>query len=294
MPQVGPLARVRWRPLTHGRADQPRLVDAAFAYEGAADEASFALGPALVGLLAVAIDPSGALLAGAALLAVFGTAFALDQSAVRTHAYALTHAHLGGAGRLLSAALVVLALAQLCIGVLFGATQTGATVLATAAGNPGAAGFVHATLGVGSAVAGLATAYLPARIGYERRALGAAVALVVLSTPLLLVGSLLTVTLAVLALGCAVAPYMIAVFTLGERVVPPARVGAAMTVLASATGVGYALGASVAGRVADATGSHTGAFAVTVTTTVVATVLLALSQHRLVSEKRGERELVPA
>jgi predicted MFS family arabinose efflux permease len=133
-------------------------------------------------------------------------------------------------------------------------------------------------------VAGLATAYLPARIGYERRALGAAVALVVLSTPLLLVGSLLTVTLAVLALGCAVAPYMIAVFTLGERVVPPARVGAAMTVLASATGVGYALGASVAGRVADAT----------VTTTVVATVLLALSQHRLVSEKRGERELVPA
>ena len=55
----------------------------------------------LVGLLAVAIDPSGALLAGAALLAVFGTAFALDQSAVRTHAYALTHAHLGGAGRLL-------------------------------------------------------------------------------------------------------------------------------------------------------------------------------------------------
>ena len=139
-----------------------------------------------------------------------------------------------------------------------------------------------------------ATAYLPARIGYERRALGAAVALVVLSAPLLLVGSLLTVTLAVLALGCAVAPYMIAVFTLGERVVPPARVGAAMTVLASATGVGYALGASVAGRVADATGSHTGAFAVTVTTTVVATVLLAVSQHRLVSEKRGERELVPA
>nr|WP_218843058.1 MFS transporter [Nocardioides marinus] len=290
MPQVGPLARVRWRPLTHGREDQPRLVDAAFAYEGAADEASFALGPALVGLLAVAIDPGGALLAAAGLLAVFGTAFALDHSAVRTHAYALTHAHLGGAERLLSAALVVLALAQLCIGVLFGATQTGATVLATAAGNPGAAGFVHATLGVGSAVAGLATAYLPARIGYERRALGAAVALLVLSTPLLLVGSLLTVTLAVLALGCAVAPYMIAVFTLGERVVPPTRVGAAMTVLASATGIGYALGASVAGRLADATGSHTGAFAVTVTTTVAATALLALSQRRLAAPAGPARE----
>ncbi|MCV5626643.1 hypothetical protein OFN31_34005, partial [Escherichia coli] len=70
MPQVGPLARVRWRPLTHGTGhEQRRLVDAAFAYEGAADEASFALGPALVGLVAVAISPSGALLVAAGLLA---------------------------------------------------------------------------------------------------------------------------------------------------------------------------------------------------------------------------------
>ena len=57
-----------------------------------------------------------------------------------------------------------------------------------------------------------------------------------------------------LFLGFAVAPYMIGVFSLGERVVPPARVGAAMTLLASATGIGYALGASVAGRLADRRG----------------------------------------
>ncbi|MET0822146.1 MAG: MFS transporter, partial [Aeromicrobium sp.] len=41
MPQVGPLARVRWRPITRDAGDQRRLVDAAFSYEGAADEASF-------------------------------------------------------------------------------------------------------------------------------------------------------------------------------------------------------------------------------------------------------------
>lgn len=277
MPQVGPLARVRWRPLTHGTGhEQRRLVDAAFAYEGAADEASFALGPALVGLVAVAISPSGALLVAAGLLAVFGSAFALDASARHTR-----HHGAAVAGRLLTGILLTLALAQLCIGVLFGATQTGATVLATAAGDPGAAGFVHATLGVGSAVAGLLTAYLPERIGHERRAFAAAVGLLVLSLPLLLVDSLLTVTLAVLLLGCAVAPYMIAVFSMGERVVPQSRVGAAMTVLASATGIGYALGASVAGRLADATGTHTAAFGVTVTTTVLAAVLMVVSQRRL-------------
>ena len=79
LPQIGPLARVRWRPLTAGTGTQQqrRLVDAAYSYEGAADEASFAVGPAVVGVAAVAISPSGGLVTAAVLLAVFGTAFAL-------------------------------------------------------------------------------------------------------------------------------------------------------------------------------------------------------------------------
>lgn len=277
MPQVGPLARVRWRPLTSGTGPQQRrLVDAAFSYEGAADEASFALGPALIGLAAVLVSPGGGLVLAAVLLAVFGSAFALDGSARLVP----RHDHAVHPGRLVSVVFVVLAAAQLLVGVLFGATQTGATVLATEAGQPGVAGLVHATLGVGSAVAGIATAYLPERVGHERRALVAALALAALSWPLLLVDSLLGATAVVLVLGCAVAPYMIAVFSLAERVVPRPRVGAAMTTLASATGIGYALGSSVAGRLADAHGS-TAAFSVTVATTLLATVLMATQQSRL-------------
>ena len=289
MPQVGPLARVRWRPMTEGTGPQQRrLVDAAFSYEGAADEASFALGPALIGLAAVLVSPSGGLVLAAALLAVFGSAFALDGSARLVP----RHDHAAHPGRLVSLVFVVLAAAQLLVGVLFGATQTGATVLATEAGQPGVAGLVHATLGVGSAVAGIATAYLPERIGHERRALVAALALAALSWPLLLVESLLGATAVVLVLGCAVAPYMIAVFSLAERVVPLPRVGAAMTTLASATGIGYALGSSVAGRLADAQGS-TAAFAVTVTTTLLATVLMATQQRRLRTAVSDSQEQEP-
>lgn len=277
LPQVGPLARVRWRPLTSGTGQhQRRLVDAAFSYEGAADEASFAIGPALVGLSVAVASPSGALLLAAVLLAVFGSAFALDPSARTTHG----STSLDGTGPLVSAAFVVLVAAQLSIGTLFGATQTGATVLATDAGQPGVAGLVHATLGVGSAIAGLATAYVPERVGHERRALVAAGALLVLSLPLLVVDSLGAAAATVLLLGFAVAPYMIAVFSMAERVVPPARVGAAMTILASATGLGYALGSSVAGRLADASGA-TAAFCVTVAATVVAVVLMTTQQRRL-------------
>src|SRR4051794_3869035 len=234
MPQVGPLARVRWRPITSRTgAQQRRLVDVAFSYEGAADEASFAIGPALVGLGVVLVSPGGALLLAAALLAVFGTAFALHRTArvVRGHGAALP------TGRLVTPVLVVLVSAQLLIGTLFGATQTGTTVLATEVGQPGIAGLVHATLGLGSALAGIATAYIPERFGPERRILVAAGALLVLSLPLLLVGSLPALVAAVALLGCAVAPFMIGVFTLAERVVSPGRVATAMTVLASATGV---------------------------------------------------------
>jgi MFS family permease len=277
MPQVGPLARVRWRPrwrpITGG---QRRLVDVAFSYEGAADEASFAIGPALVGLGVVAFSPSGALLLAAAMLAIFGTAFALHRTArvARGRGAALP------TGRLLTPVLVVLVSAQLLIGTLFGATQTGTTVLATQVGQPGLAGLVHATLGLGSALAGIATAYIPERFGPERRILVAAGALLLLSLPLLLVGSLPTLVAAVALLGCAVAPFMIGVFTLAERVVSPGRVATAMTVLASATGVGYALGSSVAGRLADAHG-YTAAFAVTVTAMACALTLVSLSQRRL-------------
>lgn len=292
MPQVGPLARVRWRPITaRTGAQQRRLVDVAFSYEGAADEASFAIGPALVGLGVVLVSPGGALLLAAVMLGVFGTAFALHPTArsTRGDGPALP------TGRLVTPVLLVLVATQLLIGSLFGATQTGTTVLATDAGMPGVAGLVHATLGLGSAVAGVATAFLPERIGPERRMLGAAAALVVLSLPLLLVDGLPTLVVTVGLLGCAVAPLMIAVFSLAERVVVPARVATAMTVLASATGLGYAVGSSTAGRLADAHG-HTAAFAVTVTAMGLAVVLVTLAQRRLrhALQQAAKRDLTRA
>jgi MFS family permease len=276
MPQVGPLARVRWRPITEGSAHQRRLVDAAFSYEGAADEASFVLGPALVGVAAVAVSPAGALLTAAVMLAVFGSAFAMHRTALLTRVRHAADHH----DRLWSAAFVTLFVAQAGIGSLFGSVQTGTTVLATEAGHAGVAGLVHAMLGVGSVIAGLGTAFLPERIPHERRWLTAAVALPLLSAPLLLVHSIPALIGVVLLLGFAVAPYMIGIFTLGERIVPPTRVGAALTLLAGATGIGYAVGSSIAGRLGDAFG-YTAAFAVTVTVTSLAALLAATSQRRV-------------
>ncbi|GAA3516070.1 MFS transporter [Aeromicrobium panaciterrae] len=276
IPQVGPLARVRWRPITSEEDDQRRLVDAAFSYEGSADEASFVLGPALIGVLAIIAEPEGAMVAAAVMLGVFGTWFAVhptsDLVARRT-----THGG-GGTGTMWTVAFFVLVVAQFSIGMIFGSLQTGSTVLAEADGKAGLVGLIHATLGVGSVIAGLAITGLPERILYATRMLAAAIGLLVLSLPLLLVDSIPSLVVVIGLLGFAVAPYMISNFALAGILVPLHRVGTAMTLLAGATGVGYAAGASLAGRLADDHG-HTAAFAVTISAAGLA-VLLAVTANR--------------
>ncbi|HET7327961.1 MAG TPA: MFS transporter [Nocardioidaceae bacterium] len=284
IPQVGPLARVRWRPIvkdsgTHYR----RLVDAAFSYEGSADEASFVLGPALVGVATAVLAPAAALLLAAGLLAVFGSLFALHHSAVlarRTPGVAT-----GAEAVLVTTCLVILSAAQFAVGMIFGSAQAATSVLATAAGEPGLTGLLHAVLGVGSVLSGLAVAVLPETVSYQTRLRIFATCLLVLSVPLLAVDSLGSLAGSLLVLGLAIAPYMISVFTLTERLTPPHRTGAAMTVLAGATGIGYAVGSSVAGRLAD-WGGHTPAFAVTVVAGGLASVLAWSSAPRLRAEQQ--------
>lgn len=279
MPQVGPLARVRWRPITAGTGKrQPRLVDTAFSYEGSADEASFVLGPALVGLGISLANPTIALVGAVAMLAIFGSWFALHDTARVTHN--APQPNTTGHDRLITAALVVLCLAQLSIGMVFGSVQTGTSVLATVAGHPGLTGLFHALLGIGSVIAGLLLAGMPASIGLPRRLRWFSASLLLLSLPLLLVGSLAALAPVLLVLGISIAPYMITVFTLGERITPPARTSAAMTLLAASTGMGYAAGAALAGRLAD-WGGHTPAFAVTVAAGILAATISWTQTRRL-------------
>lgn len=281
-PQVGTMARVRWRPISrHHGMERRSVVDAAFSYEGAADEASFVLGPALVGAVAALIDPAAALVAAGLMLAVFGTWFALHP----TSSLVVPEHGTAPRGRLVSPTLVILAGIQLSVGIVFGSVQTGTSVLATLAGEPGLTGGLHALLGVGSVLAGLAVVAVPDTFSYEGRLRVFTLALTLLSLPLLLVGSIGTLVPVLLVLGLAIAPAMITTFTLTERVADPRQLGAAMTVLAATTGLGYAVGSSIAGRLAD-WGGHTPAYAVTVGGATLALLLSVLGHRALRSAQQ--------
>jgi MFS family permease len=267
-PQIGPLARVRWVALTRRAPahDRSRRLTQAFAVESATDEISFVAGPALVGVLASAATPRAGALVTAALSLTVVVAFGLHPTAALVHAHASARrAEQSGPRPRLAhrGPIATLMLAGSLLGLVFGGTQVGVTSLSASLGRPGTAGLVYALLGVGSAIAGLASAALPSRFALADRLVAFAGALAVLSLPLLFVGSIGAGAAAVLLLGCAVAPYLIVLYALVERAVPFERATTVMTLLSSAVSVGYAAGSTGGGLLADA-GGHRAAFAVPV------------------------------
>ncbi|MGW7488386.1 MFS transporter [Streptomyces sp. NPDC054786] len=148
-------------------------------------------------------------------------------------------------------------------GVLFGACQAGITALTERLHQPAQAGLVYAAMGVMSAVAGLSLALVPARIALPTRWRAAAAALIVLSVPLLFVRTLGALYPVVVVLGVAIAPHLITLFGLTERLVPAGRLAESMAFLTSAVVGGQALSLAAAGRLAEAHGPSA-AFAVAV------------------------------
>ncbi|GAA2729363.1 MFS transporter [Streptomyces nogalater] len=277
VPLVGPLARARLIALARRSGVSESTVGAALSLESTLDELSFVLGPALVGLAAVLAHPAYAMAAAALLVAACGTAFALhptsrvtspaDENADRPGGAPTPEAPRPGPSRARSArppmpAGVPGLFAALALqGAMFGACQAGITALTGRLGQADQAGLVYAAMGVMSAVAGLATAAVPERVGARTRwrlATGAALAL---SLPLLGTRSLPGLYAVVTVLGVAYAPHLITVFGLLERAVAPSRLAETMGVATSALVGGQALAIAGTGRLAESHGP-TAAFAV--------------------------------
>ncbi|AJF70050.1 MFS transporter [Streptomyces vietnamensis] len=281
VPQVGPLARTRSVALARRSGADDRLVGAVLSFEGTLDEVSFVLGPALVGLAAALAHPAAALLLAALLLAVCGTAFALHPTARATAPEAPAAATGEGAASTRTSAAertrlpgsaYALRVTMVLQGAMFGASQAGITALTEELGVPAQAGLVYAAMGVMSAAVGLSMAAVPARIGLTTRWRAATAGLVVLSVPLLFVGSLGALYAVVVVLGAAYAPHLITVFGLTERTVPAARLAESMAFLTSGIVGGQALALAVSGRLAEGEGAPA-AFAVAVGAAVACAVL---------------------
>ena len=270
VPQIGPLARTRSVALARRSGADDRTVGAVLSFEGTLDEVSFVLGPALVGLAAALAHPAAALAVAALLLVVCGSAFALHPTA-RTATTKATRTDASERARLPRSAYALRG-TMVLQGAMFGASQAGITALTEELAAPAQAGLVYAAMGVMSAAVGLSLAALPARIGLTTRWRAATAGLVILSVPLLFVGSLGALYAVVVVLGAAYAPHLITVFGLTERTVPAARLAESMAFLTSGIVGGQALALAVSGRLAEGHGAPA-AFAVAVGAAVACAVL---------------------
>lgn len=274
-PQIGPLARVRWMALTQGK--RPADLDTALSYESTADELTFVLGPALVGLLASLIAPWLPLALAAALTLAFVSAFAVHPTEravipLRRRPRTRASGRIGTRGAARTGILVTLpVLGMVMMGTFFGSTQTALIAFAGGFGVETAAGLLYAVMGVSSALTALSVAYWPQRFRHPLRWVVSAAIMSAAAFLPLLAPDIPFMLAALLVLGLPVGPTMVTIFSVGSLVAPKHLVGTVMTLLASGIVAGTALGASIAGALAES--SALDAFAVPVAAAVVLLLL---------------------
>ncbi len=277
---VGSLVRARWSALVGG---SPTL-EAAFALESTLDELVFVLGPILVTALALGVAPGAGLL-GALLLTVTGSLALALQRRTEPAPTGVRRSHMPA---IRTPGLRVVVATFVATGVIFGVLDVAMVAFAAQAGSPGAAGTLLALVAAGSLLAGLLYGARSWRWTLERRFAASVVVLWAGTLPLVLAPSVAVMAPAAALAGVAVAPTLIAGFTLVQRLVPAGALTEGLNWTITALGVGAAVGAWTAGLIADSVGGRS-AFLAAVVAGGAAVVVAASGRSRLRAGPDGRK-----
>ncbi|MET8803336.1 MFS transporter [Streptomyces sp. NPDC004546] len=251
VPSLGAMIRARWAALYRG-TDK---LHTAYSFESVVDEVCFIFGPIIsIGLSTTWFPEAGPLLAACFLAA--GVFWLTAQRATEPEPH--PREHHGGGTALRSAGLQVLVATFVATGAIFGSVDVVTVAFADERGHKGAASVVLALYAAGSCVAGVVFGLLRFAGAPERRWLLGVAAMAVSMIPLLLVGNLPLLAVALFVSGLSIAPTMITTMSLIEEHVPRAQLTEGMTWVSTGLAVGVALGSSAAGSVIDAAGARAG------------------------------------
>lgn len=251
VPSLGAMIRARWAALYRGT---PKL-HTAYSFESVVDEVCFIFGPIIsIGLSTAWFPEAGPLLAACFLLA--GVLWLTSQRATEPEPH--PRARRSGGSALRAPGLQVLVATFAATGAIFGAVDVVTVAFAEERGHKGAASLVLALYAAGSCVAGVVFGLLRLSGAPERRWLLGVAAMAVSMIPLLLVGNLPLLAVALFVAGLSIAPTMITTMSLIEEHVPRAQLTEGMTWVSTGLAVGVAAGSSVAGWVIDAAGARAG------------------------------------
>ncbi|MGW7524549.1 MFS transporter [Streptomyces sp. NPDC054783] len=251
VPSLGAMIRARWAALYRGTGK----LHTAYSFESVVDEICFIFGPIIsIGLSTAWFPEAGPLLAACFLAA--GVFWLTAQRATEPEPHP-RESH-GGGTALRSPGLQVLVATFVATGAIFGSVDVVTVAFADERGHKGAASVVLALYAAGSCAAGVVFGLLRFTGAPERRWLLGVAAMAVSMIPLLLVGNLPLLAVALFVAGLSIAPTMITTMSLIEEHVPRARLTEGMTWVSTGLAVGVALGSSVAGSVIDTAGARAG------------------------------------
>lgn len=275
-PNIGGLSRARW---AHLLRDEPGALHTANAFEQAADELCFMLGPVLASFLTGTFFPEAGTLAAAALL-LAGMLLFTAQRATEPPPTARSLAP----SPLRSPGIPPLLACFLATGAVFGSMEVVTIAYADAQGHRAAAGAVLALQAAGSCAAGLAYGALrPARVRFTW-CLAAMAGLMALPWAAATTGSLPVLAGALLVAGMATAPTMVTAMTLVQRRTPAGRLNEGMSLMVTGLLTGIACGSAAGGWAAEHL-SPTGAYAAPVAAAALALGLATLTGPEGAREK---------
>jgi MFS family permease len=271
--QVGSLVRARWSALVGG---SPAL-EAAFALESTLDELIFVLGPVLVTALALGVAPGAGLLGALVLTSVGSLALALQR---RTEPVPAGVRDQSETPAIRTPGLRVLVATFVAAGAIFGTLDVAMVAFAGQVGSPAAAGVLLALVAAGSLLAGLTYGARSWRWPLDKRFVASVVVLWVGTLPLVFAPSVALMAPAAVLAGVAIAPTLIAGFTLVQKLVPSGALTEGLNWTITALGVGAAAGAWTAGLIADSVGGSI-AFLVAVAAGGAAVIVAACGRGSL-------------
>ncbi|GAA3100745.1 MFS transporter [Nonomuraea salmonea] len=261
---LGSMVRARWS-VIHGGSGR---LHTAFAFESVIDEVVFVTGPALVTVLATAVNPYAGLIV--ALVCMLGGSLALAGQ--RGTEPPVQEIRSSSGSPILIPGVAVLAGVALALGAIFGSVDLITVAFAEEHGVKGAAGFLLAAFAGGSMVSGLWFGSRHWRISLRARFVRALALFVVGLVPIIFIDHAWLMAAALFLAGFAISPTLITSFSLTERLVPPSLLTEGMAWISTAIGFGVAAGAWAGGRLTESYGASA-AYGFSVAAAVVAVIV---------------------
>jgi MFS family permease len=253
MPSMSAMVRARWTAIYRGKAQ----LKTAYSLETVLDEVTFIAGPPISVGLSVAVLPQAGTLAAAVFLAVGVFALAVQVGTEPpVEADAATGQDSMSVFRLADVRL--LTLLMVAMGLIVGTVDIVSVAFAEQMDMPAAASVVLSCYAIGSCVAGLVFGVLKLDTPLHKLLLLGGLATAATTLPLLVVGDIIGLAIAVLVAGLFFAPTMIVAMSLVERIVPESKLTEGMTWLLAGLNVGVAGGAAASGQVVDMWGAQAG------------------------------------